>query len=482
VKHLWRAGVAAVAAVLVAGCTVDVTPVDDPAAEMKRPLTVATFGRVTTTDPAAATDTGSTIYALNVFQRLMSVQVGTGALKPDAATDCWYIDETTYSCGIRKNLSFTNGNELTASDVKFSIERARTLGIPGSSARMLDNIDEMIIPEDDEWRIDFKLKTHDRTFGYALAAPAASIVDEDVYPSDKLWDQWKRPSSSGPFFADVANLDELRLIRYPRYGGATGATSPAVSLKMFSTPEALDRAIATRTVDVLWRVPSDQVPDDGFFTAEVLEGAAVQRLVWNPESPVRNDAAVREWVRDATGPIRTTGAAVPEGAGFSFETFTMGARPEAPDISGELTLGFDSRLPGQEELAGRVKQALEPELQVTLVGDDEAADLQLRLTQAWTNTELAWLQPYIEFPLPGREEAVRELEMAFRTAETLPDAESAARALQEAAAEDATVVPLSQSDETFWMAPGIGFNERNLEHQNWLGPRWQLGLWGFTRV
>lgn len=121
-----------------AGCSIQVDPrIENPSEEIARPLTVGTFGRVTTTDPAAATDTGSTVYALNVFQRLMTVEVGSDALKPDAATDCWYIDPLTYSCGIRKNLSFTNGNPLTASDVKFSIERAKRLNVPGSSARLL---------------------------------------------------------------------------------------------------------------------------------------------------------------------------------------------------------------------------------------------------------------------------------------------------------------------------------------------------------
>lgn len=479
-----RAGIAALAAALVAtGCTVDPATLPDRSAVVDRPLTVATVGRVTTTDPAAATDAGSTTYALNVFQRLMTVEVGTAALKPDAATDCWYIDEVTYSCGIRKNLSFTNGNDLTASDVKFSIERARSLAVPGSSARLLDNIADMILPEDDAWRIDFKLKEHDRAFGYALASPAASIVDEEAYKMDELWPQWQRPASSGPFFADVATLDELQLIRYPRYGGAHGATMPVVTLKTFSTSDALERAIATGTVDVLWRVPTDFLPADGAFAAQTLPGAAVQRLVWNPESPRRGDAAARAWVRDATAPLRTLGAIVPRGAGFSADTFAVGGtKPAASGVMGDITLGYDTTLPDQVAMAERVKAALEPELGVRLVGDDPAADVQVRLEKAWTNTELAWLQPYVEFPLPGRAAEVRELEMAFRTADTLPDAETAARALQEAAAMDATVVPLTQGDETFWMASDTGFDQNTVERQTWLGPCWQLGLWGFERV
>lgn len=468
-----------VAALALTGCAVEKPRVINPADKVTRPLTVGTFGRVSTTDPAAATDTGSTVYALNVFQRLMTVQVGSAALKPDAATDCMFIDELTYTCGIRRNLSFTNGNDLTASDVKFSIERARALAVPGSSSRLLDLIDDMIIPEDNPLRIDFKLKQHDRTFGYALASPAASIVDEDSYKLDELWPQWQQPVSSGPFFADVATLDELRLIRYPRYGGANGARSLAVALKMYSTPEALDRAIATRTVDVLWRVPASQVPADGTYAPQTMEGAVVQRLLWNPNSPKRQDAALRAWVREGTNPLRTLAAAVPPDVNFSEPTFeTGGARPTSA-VTGEITLGFDLRLPGQEELAGQIRDALQPDVTVQLVGDEADADVWLSNGQPWTNTTMAWLQPYVEFPLPDRQAEVRRLELAFREADGLPEAQRTAAELQRLMEVDATVVPLSQGDEIFWMAPDV---ELDQESKNWMGPSWQLGVWGFERV
>lgn len=463
--------------VLAAGCTVDVEPTN-PAAAVARPLTVATFGRVTSTDPAAATDTGSTVYALNVFQRLMTVEVGSGSLKPDAATDCWYIDEVTYSCGIRRGLTFTNGNELTATDVKFSLERARNLNVAGSSARLLDNIEDIVIPDHDPLRVDITLKQHDRALGYALASPAASLVDEDTYAPDALWPEWHQPVSSGPFVAEVASLDEILLTRHPGYRGAHGATLENVTLKTFSTRAALERTIATRTVDVLWRIPDDMIPQDGSFQPNTLPGATVQRLEWNPRSPRRDDPATRAWVRDATAELRTLASAVPRGVQFAADTFAVpDANDLKPPVSGELTVGYDGRLPRQLDLARRVQEALAP-VKVRLVEDDREADLWLSDGQAWTNTTLAWLQPYVEFPLPEREMEVRRLELAYRGSDALPDAERTAHALQEAVAADATIVPLKQSDAVFWTVPGIALDE---EYDNYLGPCYQLGLWGFVR-
>lgn len=457
------------------GCSIHVDPgVINPSDIVRRPMTIGTFGRVTTTDPAAATDNGSTVYALNVYQRLLAVQVGSEALKPDAVGDCMYLDPTTYTCGLKRGLSFTNGNKLSASDVKFSIERAKTLNVPGSSARLLDSITEMVLFEDDDLRIDFKLSHHDRAIGFALASPAASIVDEDTFPADEILPQGQLHASSGPFFADMVTLDEVHLVRYGGYTGATGTGVGELSLKTFSNPDVLSRAIATGTVDLLWRVPAELVPQDGSYVTHTLPGASIQRLIWNPESPQRDNAELRDWVRDATTPLRTLAAPIPHGVRFSADTFPVGGPKPETTVRGELTLGFDARLPGQAAMAEQVKSAIEPEVTVRLVGDDPDADIRLSASQAWTNTSMAWLQPYVEFPLPGKEQRVRELELAHREATGLPEAETAARAIQEEMVVDATVVPLAQSDAVFWTVPNLTFD---YQHATWLGPCWQLAAW-----
>ena len=102
--------------------------------------------QIRVTDPAAITDAASTVLSLNVFQRLMTADPGGSVLKPDAARDCLFTSSTTYTCTLNEDLAFHNGHPLTSSDVKFSIERAARLNVPGSR-RSLSSLRRIQTPD-----------------------------------------------------------------------------------------------------------------------------------------------------------------------------------------------------------------------------------------------------------------------------------------------------------------------------------------------
>ena len=126
--------IALLIATLLAACTSsgeDPQPTPSGSPEPPRPFTVMTTDRIRAVDPAAITDAGSSSIALNVFQRLMTAEPGQNVLKPDAAKDCIVETPKTYVCTLKEDLQFHNGHKLTSSDVKFSIERATRLAVPG---------------------------------------------------------------------------------------------------------------------------------------------------------------------------------------------------------------------------------------------------------------------------------------------------------------------------------------------------------------
>ena len=181
--------------------------------------------RIRVTDPAAITDTASSMLSLNVFQRLMTADPGQSVLKPDAARDCLFTSLTSYTCTLNKDLVFHNGHPLTSSDVKFSIERAaRIKDVPGSSPLLLSSLRRIETP--DAETIRFVLSRVDTQFGWALASPIASIVDEESYDADQIQPVKGPIVGSGPFkvvkFAD----DELQLSRYPDYIGRNAGRIP----------------------------------------------------------------------------------------------------------------------------------------------------------------------------------------------------------------------------------------------------------------
>ena len=183
----------------VSGCQLNssVSPSPTPSGAPPRPFTVMSTDLVRVTDPAAITDAASAVVSLNVFQRLMTADPGQSVLKPDAARDCIFTSTTIYSCTLNEGLTFHNGHPLTASDVKFSIQRATRLNVAGSSTSLLSSLRRIETPDDRTVR--FRLSRPDTQFGWALASPAASIVDEEVYPQDDIRPPNESVVGSGPF-------------------------------------------------------------------------------------------------------------------------------------------------------------------------------------------------------------------------------------------------------------------------------------------
>src|SRR5215217_6522186 len=244
--------VAAVLLLLTACRTPGEQPVPTPtSAPTPRPFTVMSTEQIRVTDPAAITDAASTVLALNVFQRLMTADPGGSVLKPDAARDCLFTTATSYTCTLNDDLAFHNGHPLTSSDVKFSIERAYRLNVPGSSTPALSSLRRVQTP--DEKTVRFVLSRPDTQFGWALASPAASIVDEEVYDTDRVRDPNDSIIGSGPFLVTKYTGNQLQLSRYDAYVGRNPARLPALVYRSVADSPTIEDAMTRGTVDVVWR-------------------------------------------------------------------------------------------------------------------------------------------------------------------------------------------------------------------------------------
>jgi len=105
----------------------------------------------------------------------------------------------------------------------------------------------------------------------------------------------------------------------------------------------------------------------------------------------------------------------------------------------------------------------------------KTADLALVDRKAWTATALAWLQPYLEAPLPSTEDTVAAVETSFRGTTEDAQALQLLATLQKQAATDLVVLPLTQSDEYLYVRTGAEMTPTSY------GPGWQLGLFGISR-
>jgi peptide/nickel transport system substrate-binding protein len=140
----------------------------------------------------------------------------------------------------------------------------------------------------------------------------------------------------------------------------------------------------------------------------------------------------------------------------------------------QITLGYDSTSPDGRDIATQIRTRLEDTggLSVRLQPDQTKTDLQLIDRKAWTATAVAWLQPYLDTPLPTSRATVTKLENQYRSSISDVEATRLIVSLQAQAAVDNTVLPVSQGDEYLFVHDGVDINQTSF------GPGWQLGLFG----
>lgn len=496
------AGLALAGALLVSACTAQEAPPAPPAQQPastvsttpsatprpERDFTIGTTDAITTVDPAAMTTGGSQALAFSVFQRLMTTSAGDDLLKPDAARDCIFEQATVYTCTLVEGLRFHSGTPVTSAEVKYSIERALRLDVPGSSTPQLASISQIQTP--DPRTVRFVLAYPDTDIGHALASPAASIVDPQAYPADRVADAWTKPSGSGPYRHTTHAGGLWSFARYESYQGRTPARIVRVIVQEFGSSAELEQAMAEDRVDLAWRGLDEAAvtrqrrlaevqADQSRYIPVVAPGARIVRLAWTPEAALAGDATVRTFVNQAVAPRRTLTSLLPvqleaaqEGLYPAGGIPAVTAPPGAPIA---LTLGHDPRMPDGADLAADLARTIGAtgQASVTVQAQEAGADLLLVDDPAATWTARAWLQDYTEIGTSPHAQAVARMLTSGLTSSDEDTRTAAAATIQQFAAEDAYVTPLAQSDEYLFIRRGFGVD------LGVLGPGWQLGLAAF---
>ncbi|MEV0126686.1 ABC transporter substrate-binding protein [Streptomyces sp. NPDC050703] len=256
-------------------------------------------------DPAYAYDSGSWNLLRQTIQTLMAAPRGGGEPQPEAAEQCGFTDtgNERYACTLRKGLTFSDGDPLTAADVKFSIERVRDIKIknPSGADGLVSNVEEIETQGDRE--VVFHLKTPDATFPYKLATPIAGIISKENYPKDKLREGFEI-SGSGPYTAkqevEGDHLVKTVFTKNPKYKGEFAPESDKVEMRNFADTEAMGKALKDGDIDLMTRTMSpEQVKELGGGSDEKIDlvemqGLEIRYLAFNTDAPTVKNKAVRQ--------------------------------------------------------------------------------------------------------------------------------------------------------------------------------------------
>ena len=220
----------------------------------KNTLTWAQGADVTSLDPHQGKETPAVQVNTQIFDTLVTVDPETNEVVPQIAESWEQTDDQTYVFKIREGIKFHDGSDLTAEDVKFSLDRARN---SAAVSYIVNFIEEVTV--DDDHTVTVKTTAPYAPTLRNLAIPFAAIVPKAVVEADENA-FIQNPVGSGPYkFVEWNHGDHVTLNAFDDYYAGKPETE---NLIMKVIPETSQRTIALETgeVDLAYDLAVNDIP------------------------------------------------------------------------------------------------------------------------------------------------------------------------------------------------------------------------------
>ncbi|WP_370197562.1 ABC transporter substrate-binding protein [Aurantimonas sp.] len=290
----------------------------DPDAKQGGNIVITYKDDVATLDPAIGYDWQNWSMIKSLFDGLMDYVPGTTELRPGLA-ESYEISEDgqTFTFKLRSGVKFHNGREMTAEDVKFSLDRvtAPATQSPGAGFfGMIDGYEAVAAGEADSLSgvtvvdpttVEIKLSRPDATFLHVMALNFASVVPEEAVAEHGA-DFGKNPVGTGAFkLGEWALGQRVVFTRNEDYWRDGLPYLDQITFEIGQEPIVALLRLQSGEVDI----PGDGIPPAKFQEvmadpeqkARVVEGGQLQTgyITMNVEIPPFDQKGVREAVNMA---------------------------------------------------------------------------------------------------------------------------------------------------------------------------------------
>ena len=291
---LSAAALIAAGSLALAGCSAGSTAQGSGSdGETPTTATIALTGTPTNLD--FTTTAGSAIpQALmsNVYEGLVELDQ-EGEIVPLLAKE-WSVseDRKTYTFTLQEGVTFSNGDEFTAEDVKFSFDRVKTDWVSTLKAKM-DVVDSVEVISDTE--VAVHLSTPSNAWLFSLATPVGAI-----FSTDGVDDLANEPVGTGPYAVEQWTPNESLVLdtRDDYWGEAPGVEQ--VTLRYFADATATTNALQTGDVDAIANLQAPELLStfEGDDQYRVITGTSSGEvsLSLNNQAPPFDDVRVRQAV------------------------------------------------------------------------------------------------------------------------------------------------------------------------------------------
>lgn len=284
-KTILLSGIAGIA-LAAAGATGAAAQVDQDAPQ-GGDMVVTYQDDVATLDPAIGYDWQNWSMIKSLFDGLMGYEPGTTTLRNELAESHEISDDgLTHTFTLKDGITFHNGREITAEDVKYSLERVTDpeTRSPGAGFfSMIDGFDTWNAGEGeglsgiaavDDKTVEITLSRPDATFGHVMALNFASVVPREAV-EEAGEDFGRRPVGSGAFrLAEWTPGQRLVFERFEEYHRDGVPKLDRVTFDIGLDPTVALLRLQNGGADV----PGDGIPPAQFLQV-VNDAAYEERLV-----------------------------------------------------------------------------------------------------------------------------------------------------------------------------------------------------------
>ncbi|MGX1748025.1 ABC transporter substrate-binding protein [Glutamicibacter protophormiae] len=253
------------------------------------PITLGTTDKVTSLDPAGSYDNGSFMVMNQIFPFLLNSEPGSPEPSNDLAESAEFTSDKEFTVKLKPGLKWANGNDLDSKDVKFTFDRQLKIADPNGPSSLLGNVESITAP--DATTVVFKLKVaNDQTFPQVLTSPVGPIVDDEVFPADKVMADEEIVAGKafgGQYVIDSYNKNSLiSMSANDAYAGVLGApANKSAAIKYYADSNNLKLDVQQGNIDVAYRslTPTD-VEDLGRDSNLVVHkgpGGELRYIVFN---------------------------------------------------------------------------------------------------------------------------------------------------------------------------------------------------------
>lgn len=208
---------------------------------------------LTSWDPAIEYSNGIHVHN-NMYEQLLRYDTNAKKAMPLLAESFTVSDDgLTYTFNLRKGVKFQNGDEMTAEDVKFSIERTMELGAGASYIWSAVEAINVLDPQ----TVEFKLAYNAPLELIASTGYAAFIYSKQCVKEDNSWIEEAKGCGTGPYMLKSSKWgDEVILEKFADYWGGWQENSfDTVVFRKVAEPATRRQLIETGEATITVELP-----------------------------------------------------------------------------------------------------------------------------------------------------------------------------------------------------------------------------------